>query len=71
MKSNDEKDKLIVRLNEMKGRFNDMVREKAELQHELIISEEEKLKISKALIELQIENTSLNEMIQNQTFEVN
>lgn len=35
------------------------------------MSEEEKLKISKALIELQIENTSLNEMIQSQTFEVN
>lgn len=32
MKQSDEKDKLIIRMNEMKGRFNDMVREKAELQ---------------------------------------
>lgn len=34
---------------------------KAALQEELIASEEEKLNISKALIDLQIENTKLNE----------
>lgn len=56
---------MIVRMSEIKNRFNDMVREKAELQNELITSEEEKLKVSMALIELQIENTGLNEMIQN------
>jgi hypothetical protein len=33
------------------------VKEKADLQGELIRSEEEKLKVSKALIELQIEYT--------------
>lgn len=64
MKTADEKDQLIVRLQDMKNRFNDIVREKAELQEELINSEEEKLKVSKALIELQIENVSLNEKIQ-------
>jgi len=36
----------------------------------LIQSEEEKLKVSKALIELQIENTRLQEMMQNGQFDV-
>ena len=65
LKNNEEKDMLVARLGDIKNRFNDLVREKAELQEELITSEEEKLKVSKAMIELQIENTSLNEMIQN------
>ena len=41
-----------MRLNEIKNKFNDIVKSKAELQQELINSEEEKLKVSKALIEL-------------------
>ena len=45
----------------MKNRFNEVVKSKADLQQELINSEEEKLKISKALIELQIINANLNE----------
>ena len=36
----------------MKAKFNDLVKSKADLQAELIQSEEEKLKVSKALIEL-------------------
>jgi len=56
---------------EMKSKFNDMVKSKADLQGELIKSEEQKLKVSKAMIELQIENTKMNEQIQNQTFDVN
>ena len=55
----------------MKNRYNSLVREKAVVQEELIKSEEEKLKVSKALIELQIKNSQLNEMIQNNTYEVN
>jgi len=52
MKGHDEKDRLIQRMGEMKSKFNDLIKQKAELQSELITSEEEKLKISKALIEL-------------------
>lgn len=48
-----------------------MVKSKADLQGELINSEEEKLKVSKALVELQIENTKLQEIIQNDKFENN
>ncbi|CDW90229.1 kinesin-like protein [Stylonychia lemnae] len=71
MKFTDEKTKLINRMQEMKSKFNELVRSKADLQAELIQSEEEKLKVSKALIELQIENTKLQEMISNNTFDVN
>jgi len=58
-------------MSDMKNRFNDLVKSKAELQKELIAAEEEKLKVSKALIELQIVNTQLNEQIQNNTYDVN
>ena len=61
----------MQKMAEMKTKFNDMVKSKADLQQELIRSEEEKLKVSKALIELQIENTKLNEQVQNQSFDVN
>lgn len=58
-------------MQEMKNKFNDLIKSKADLQGELIFCEEEKLKVSKALIELQIENTKLQEMIQNNQFDVN
>jgi hypothetical protein len=61
----DDKQKLVTRMQEMKSKFNELVQSKAELQAELITSEEEKLKVSKALIELQIENTRMQEMVQN------
>lgn len=51
----------MQKMAEMKTRYNDMVKSKADLQAELIKSEEQKLKTSKALIELQIENTKMNE----------
>jgi len=56
-------------MQEMKAKFNELVQSKAELQAELITSEEEKLKVSKALIELQIENTRLQEAVQNGQFD--
>jgi len=37
---------------DMKSKYNDIIRSKATLQEDLIASEEEKLKVSKALIEL-------------------
>ena len=58
-------------MQEMKSKFNDLVKSKADLQSELISSEEEKLKVSKALIELQIENTKLQEQISNNSYDVN
>ena len=69
MRFTDDKQKLVTRMQEMKSKFNELVQSKAELQAELITSEEEKLKVSKALIELQIENTRMQEMVQNGQFD--
>lgn len=55
----------------MKAKFNDLIQSKADLQSELISSEEEKLKVSKALIELQIDNTRLQELISNGQYDIN
>jgi predicted nuclease with TOPRIM domain len=51
-------------LVELREKYNLLVQSKADLQEELIRVEEDKLDVSKALIELQIENTKLFEVIQ-------
>jgi len=63
MKYAEDKQKLALKLSETRERYNLLVKEKCDLQGELIQSEEEKLEISKALIDLQIENTRLLELI--------
>jgi len=40
LKTREEKDRLVQKMAEMKSRFNDMVKSKADLQSELIKSEE-------------------------------
>lgn len=54
---------MAQKLSTMREKFNEIVKEKAELRQELIKSEEEKLEVSKTLVELQIENTRLMEII--------
>jgi chromosome segregation ATPase len=71
MKGNEDKSKLVSKMQEMKSKFNELVKAKADMQGELIRAEEEKLKVSKALIELQIENTRMLESIQNEDFDQN
>ena len=56
---------------EMKNKFNQQVAAKSDLQEQLINSEEEKLNVSKALIDLQIENTKLNEQMLNSNQKIN
>ena len=71
LKGTDERQRLGGKLNELREKYNELVRSKAELQAELIKSEEEKLEISKALVELQIENTRLLEILQNEKYDAN
>ena len=52
-------------------RFNDLVKEKVQLQEDLIKSESEKLKVSKKLIEIQINNSTLTQQISENTYDVN
>lgn len=71
LRSIDEKQKMAQKLSELREKYNDLVKGKADLQNELIKSEEEKLEISKALVELQIENTRLLEVLQNEKYDAN
>jgi len=47
------------------------VKSKADLNAELIASEEEKLQMAKQQVELNIENTKLMEIIQNEKYNAN
>lgn len=59
----EERQRFASKLTEMREKYNQLIRDKGDLQSELIKSEEEKLEVSKALVELQIENTRLMEII--------
>jgi predicted nuclease with TOPRIM domain len=50
-------------LSELRAKYQDLVKQKAELQQDLIKSEEDKLEVSKALVELEMENTRLLDII--------
>lgn len=52
---------MAAKLTEMREKHNSLLKEKADMQSELIWSEEEKLEISKSYVELQIENANLLE----------
>lgn len=71
MRSVEEKNKIGAKFAELRQKYNDLVKSKADLQGELIKSEEEKLELSKALVELQIENTRLMEALQNEKYDAN
>jgi len=71
LSSDEIKMRMRKTLSELRVKYNTLVQTKANLQEELIRIEEDKLDISKALVELQIENTKLMEMISNKKFEFN
>ncbi len=69
MKSFEEKKSTTDRMQELRDKYNALVKEKSEVQSQLLQSEEEKLSMSKGIIELQIENSKLQEHMQNLRFE--
>eukprot|EP01022_Parablepharisma_sp_SALTPOND_P003353 TRINITY_DN1133_c0_g1_i1.p1 TRINITY_DN1133_c0_g1~~TRINITY_DN1133_c0_g1_i1.p1 ORF type:complete len:612 (+),score=123.10 TRINITY_DN1133_c0_g1_i1:6814-8649(+) len=69
LKFADDKKQVSSKVQDMRDKYNALVAEKIELQKLLLTSEEEKVAVSKALIELQIENAKLNEMVQSSNFE--
>ena len=58
------------KLQEFRDKFNELVNSKGSLQEQLLKSEEEKLKISKALVDLQIENNDLVERSEADKYEL-
>ena len=57
-------------MQEFRKKYNELVNSKASLQEQLLKSEEEKLRISKALVDLQIENNDLVERSEADKYEL-
>ncbi|XP_053326835.1 coiled-coil domain-containing protein 78 [Spea bombifrons] len=66
----DRNERLYAKLNEMQEKMGRLAGSKTDLSSKLVLSEEEKLKISKELIELQIETNKIREHYEAETFEL-
>ena len=65
-----EKDQLYEKVVSFREKYNKLVESKAELQQKLINSEEERLRVSKALIDLEIEKNRQQESFESKNYEV-
>ena len=70
LKLQEDRDKLYERFREFRDKYNQLVGSKAELQTSLIEAEESKLQVSKALLDLQIENNQLKEIVDQEKFDL-
>ncbi|CAI9570929.1 unnamed protein product [Staurois parvus] len=66
----DRNERLYAKLNELQEKMGKLAGSKTDLSSRLVLSEEEKLKISKELIELQIETNKIREHYEAETFEL-
>eukprot|EP01135_Chromosphaera_perkinsii_P011814 Nk52_evm5s2506 gene=Nk52_evmTU5s2506 len=66
----EENEKIYEKLMEIRTKYNELVTQKSSISSELIESEEERLKVSKALVDLQIENSRLKETSDERNFEL-
>ncbi|XP_077305691.1 coiled-coil domain-containing protein 78 [Lithobates pipiens] len=66
----DRNERLYAKLNELQDKMGKLAGSKTDLSSRLVFSEEEKLKISKELIELQIETNKIREHYEAETFEL-
>jgi len=69
MRTVEDKKMVNERMQELKDKYNAVLKQKAEIQTQLLNAEEEKLSLSKGLIEQQIENAKLQEQIQSIRYE--
>nr|XP_054765250.1 coiled-coil domain-containing protein 78-like [Lytechinus pictus] len=70
LKLKEENDYLRRRLDQIQSRFGDIASAKTDLSSRLIGSEEEKLKLSKMLVDKRIENNKLKERGAQENFEL-
>ncbi|GCC26064.1 hypothetical protein chiPu_0004478 [Chiloscyllium punctatum] len=66
----DRNERLYNKLGELQGRMGQMAGSKSDLSSKLVFSEEEKLKISKDLIDLQIQTNKIREQYEAENFEL-
>lgn len=71
VKAAEENERLARKIVELRDQFNQLTQKYADLKAELIACEDEKIQISKNFIEVQIENTKLIEMMQNEKYDAN
>ena len=70
IKLREDNKTVYAKLQEFRKRYNELVNSKAGLQEQLLKSEEEKLRVSKALVDLQIENNDLVERSEADKYEL-
>ncbi|NXG29922.1 CCD78 protein, partial [Dromaius novaehollandiae] len=66
----DRNERLYVKLGDMQERMGKLAGSKTDSSTRLVFSEEEKLKISKDLIDLQIETNKMREQYETENFEL-
>ncbi|KAM8961893.1 coiled-coil domain-containing protein 78 isoform 2-T2 [Pelodytes ibericus] len=66
----DRNERMYAKMNELQEKLGKLAGSKTDLSSKLVLSEEEKLKISKELIELQIETNKIREHYEAETFEL-
>ncbi|XP_053550303.1 coiled-coil domain-containing protein 78 [Bombina bombina] len=66
----DRNERLYAKLGELQEKMGKLAGSKTDLSSKLVLSEEEKLKISKELIEVQIETNKIREHYEAETFEL-
>ncbi|XP_064605274.1 coiled-coil domain-containing protein 78-like isoform X2 [Liolophura sinensis] len=66
----DQVERLTLRLDQMNGKFGNLATTKTDLSQQLLMTEEEKLKVSQSLVEMQIENNRLKEEAESTKFEL-
>ncbi|WAR23394.1 CCD78-like protein [Mya arenaria] len=66
----DENDRLRVRMDSMQQKFGSLAHTKTDLSQEILLTEEEKLKLSQSLVEMQIENNKIREEAEATKFEL-
>ncbi|XP_033737575.1 coiled-coil domain-containing protein 78-like isoform X1 [Pecten maximus] len=67
----DENERLRNRYDSVQNKFGNMATTKTDLSQQLLLTEEEKLKVSQSLVEMQIENNKLREESEATKFELN
>nr|CAB3228707.1 coiled-coil domain-containing protein 78-like [Phallusia mammillata] len=66
----ERNDRLFQRLEQIQDKMTEIAKSKSEISSKLVASEEEKLKVSKGLVELQLENNRLTEEYESENFEL-
>ncbi len=71
LRCTDELKTVTAQMRDLKAKYNEAVRQRADAQGQLVKTEEAKLATAKSAIELQIENTKLQEQLQDKKFSQN